>query len=187
MTDPKEEFQRIGRRLWEEGLVGANFGNMSVREGSGFAITRNGSFLDSPGEPVYVQMDGNVPPEASSEFRLHREVYRVTPHHAVVHAHPPYAVAISLHRDCIIPKDGVGKMFCPVIPVVIGAPGSMEIAENVAAALKEGRAAIVRGHGTFTGGKNLEEAYILTSLVEHSCRVLLLSLGDEKGPSAHPK
>lgn len=66
-------------------------------------------------------------------------------------------------------------MFSPVIPVVTGAPGSMEMAQNVASELCGHRAVIVRGHGTFAGGKTLEEAFIITSIVEHSCRVLILS------------
>jgi len=51
----------------------------------------------------------------------------------------------------------------------------MEMARNVATALGNGRVVIVRGHGTFSAGKTLEEAYILTSLAEHSCHVLLLA------------
>ncbi len=169
------EFRRIGRRLYDEGLVEACFGNMSVREGPGFYITRTGSFLDSPGDLVYVPAKGEIPPLASSEYRLHREVYRITPHQAIVHAHPPYAVALSLNHERITPVDSGGEMFCPVIPVVTGSPGSMEMARHVAVALRDKRAVIVRGHGTFCGGKSLEEGYIFTSLVEHSCRVLLLS------------
>ncbi|HII76203.1 MAG TPA: aldolase [Methanolinea sp.] len=171
------EFQRIGKRLREEGLVSANFGNMSVRKGDGLLITRNGAFLDSPGELVYVAMAGAIPQEASSECKLHREVYRITPHHAVVHAHPPHAVATSLHRDRIVPVDSEGVMFCPSVPVVTGLPGSMEMAENVASALKDHKVVIVRGHGTVCGAGSLEEGYVLTSIVEHSCRVLLLSWG----------
>jgi L-fuculose-phosphate aldolase len=34
---------------------------------------------------------------------------------------------------------------------------------------------LVHGHGTFTAGRTLDEAYILTSLAEHSCRVLWLA------------
>lgn len=175
MTNLMEEFQNVGKRLIGEGLVGANFGNMSIRETDGFSITRTGSFLDSPGETVFLTLDGDVPLNTSSEYRAHREVYRITPHRAVVHAHPPHAVALSLNRDRIIPLDSEGGMFCPVIPVVTGAPGSMEMAQNAASALVENRAVIVRGHGTFSGGKTLEEAFIVTSIVEHSCRVLILS------------
>jgi L-fuculose-phosphate aldolase len=30
------------------------------------------------------------------------------------------------------------------------------------------------GHGMFAEGKTLDEAYVLTSLAEHSCRILAL-------------
>lgn len=108
MTLLIEEFQNIGKRLLGEGLVGANFGNMSVREKDGFSITRTGSFLDSPGETIFLPVEGKVPPNASSEYRVHREVYRITPHRAVVHAHPPHAVALSFNRERIIPLDKRG-------------------------------------------------------------------------------
>jgi L-fuculose-phosphate aldolase len=91
-----------------------------------------------------------------------------------VHAHPPYSVAASLVLEEIIPEDSEGLMFCPKIPVVTGAPGTQEIADNVARALTQYPVVVVRGHGTFAGGKNLDEAYQLTSLAEHACRVLSL-------------
>jgi L-fuculose-phosphate aldolase len=169
------EFERIGKRLFTEHLVGGNFGNMSVRKGDeGFFIKRTGDYLDDVHELVFVPFDGPVPPNASSEYRVHVAVYRKTPHLAIVHAHPQAAIAASLVMDRIIPEDSEGVMFCPEIPVVAGAPGSQEVADNVAAALAKGKLVIARGHGTFAAGKNLDEAYQLTSLAEHSCRVIAL-------------
>lgn len=171
------EFERIGKRLFAEHLVGGNFGNMSVRDGNGFYIKRTGVYLDISNEPVFVTFDGPAPPEASSEYRVHREIYKKTSHNAVVHAHPPAAIAASLVMDEIIPEDSEGLMFCPKIPVVSGDPGTQEVADNVARALTSSKLTIARGHGTFTAGKNLDEAYIFTSLAEHSCRVLALKKG----------
>jgi L-fuculose-phosphate aldolase len=169
------EFERIGKRLFAEHLVGGNFGNMSVRtKEGGFFIKRTGACLDIATEPVFVSLNGDAPKEASSEYRVHREVYGKTTHTAIVHAHPPYAVAASLVRDEIIPEDSEGEMFCPLIPVVTGAPGTQEIADNVARALSISKLVIVRGHGTFAAGATLDDAYVLTSLAEHSCRVLAL-------------
>jgi L-fuculose-phosphate aldolase len=169
------EFERIGKRLFAEHLVGGNFGNMSVRtKEGGFFIKRTGACLDIATEPVFVFLNGDAPKEASSEYRVHREVYGKTTHTAIVHAHPPYAVAASLVRDEIIPEDSEGEMFCPLIPVVTGAPGTQEIADNVARALSISKLVIVRGHGTFAAGATLDDAYVLTSLAEHSCRVLAL-------------
>lgn len=169
-----EEFGRIGRRLFMEALLGANFGNMSIRSGDGFFITRAGSFLDIPGEPVYVPLKGPVPEQASREYRVHRQIYTLTSHRAIVHAHPPHAVALSFLKAPIIPVDREGVMFCPVLPVVEGEPGSEELALNVAHGLLSSCIAVARGHGTFAGGATIDEAYIRTSLAEHSCRILIL-------------
>jgi L-fuculose-phosphate aldolase len=169
------EFERIGKRLFTEHLVGGNFGNMSLRTGDeGFHIKRTGDYLDDVHELVFVPFDGPVPKTASSEYRVHLSVYRNSSHAAIVHAHPQAAIAASLVMDRIIPEDSEGKMFCPEIPVVGGEPGSQEIADNVAAVLSRSKLVIVRGHGTFAAGKSLDEAYQLTSLAEHSCRVLAL-------------
>jgi len=144
-----------------------------MRSGNeGFFIKRSGSFLDVASEPVFVPFKGDAPPGASSEYRVHLGVYRQTRYEAVVHAHPPYAIAASLVMDEIIPEDSEGKMFCPEIPVVPGAPGSAELAENVTRAILSSKLVIVRGHGTFAAGMTLDEAFVYTSLAEHSCRIL---------------
>ena len=168
-----DEFTRVGKRLFAEHLVGGNFGNMSVRDGEdSFLITRSGSYLDDPGDLVRVPLFGDVPAEASSEWRVHRAVYQQTRHRAVVHAHPPFAVSASLVLDEITPIDSEGKMFCPTIPIAIGEPGTRELAEDVADCLALTGLCIARGHGTFATGKSLEEAYLYTSLAEHACRVI---------------
>ncbi len=167
------EFERIGKRLFAEHLVGGNFGNLSVRKADGgFYIKRSGAYLDAATEPIIVPSSGEAPQGASSEYRVHREVYRKTPHCAIVHAHPPAAIALSLIVDEIRPEDSEGRMFCPVIPVVTGDPGSQEIADTVSDAMVASNLVIARGHGTFAAAKTLDEAYVYTSLAEHACRVL---------------
>ncbi|MGD1004183.1 MAG: aldolase [Methanoregulaceae archaeon] len=167
-----QDFKRIGKRLFDEHLVGGNFGNISIKVKNGMYITSTGSFLDDPGDLVLVNFEGEVPPQTSSEFRVHRQIYRKTQHSAIVHAHPPYAVAASLVFDNIIPKDSEGQLLCPSIPVVVERPGSDELAQNVANSLIDSNLVIARGHGTFAAGKSLNEAYLFTSLAEYSCRVI---------------
>jgi len=169
------EFERIGKRLFAEYLVGGNFGNISIKKGNdGFFIKPTGAYLNVATELVFVPLEGAVPETASSEYRVHREVYRKTNHVAIVHAHPPFAVAASLVMDKIVTEDSEGQMFCPEIPVIHGAPGSQEIADAVVNVLSRSNLVIARGHGTFAAGKTLDEAYVFTSLAEHSCRVLAL-------------
>lgn len=146
----KTEFMRFGNRLVAEHLIGGNFGNMSVREDQeGFFITRTGSFLDDPGELVHVPLLGEVPPTASSEWRVHRTVYQNTRHRAIVHAHPPYAVAASLVLDEVTPLDSEGKMFCPIIPIAQGEPGTQDLADDIAECLALAPLCIARGAWNF--------------------------------------
>jgi L-fuculose-phosphate aldolase len=169
------DFERIGRRLFSEHLVCGNFGNVSRREGDrGFLIKRTGAYLDAPDDYVFVPLVGDIPKDASSEYRVHRAVFERTAHLAIIHAHPPFAVAASLVMDLVKPLNSEGKLFCPLIPVVNGAPGSEELANNVANALTHSAIVIARGHGTFAAGATLDEAFRLTSLAEHSCKVLAL-------------
>jgi L-fuculose-phosphate aldolase len=168
-----KEFELTGRRLFDEGLVAGNFGNMSVRVRGGFLITSSGSFLDEEESLRFVTMEGIAEEGASSEWRVHHRTYTVCDDAgAIVHAHPPLSVAASIVYDEIIPEDSEGKMLCPVIPVVDGEPGTEELAENVARALKSNPVVIARAHGTFAKGRDLKEAYLLTSIAEHCCRIL---------------
>jgi L-fuculose-phosphate aldolase len=166
------DLARVGRRVLAEGLVSGNFGNASIRTTGGFLVTRTGAFLDDPGPLVQVPLEGDITPGASREALVHRTVYRLTPHGAILHTHPPYAVTLSFDRELITPIDPEGMLLCPAIPVVDGDPGSQALADRVAHALLHGRIAIARGHGTFAAGKDLEEAYLVTAAAEHACRVL---------------
>jgi L-fuculose-phosphate aldolase len=74
----------------------------------------------------------------------------------------------------VFPADCEGRLLCPEIPIVDGEPGSEELARNVAAALTGHTVVMARGHGTFAGGRTLEEAYLHTAAAEHSCRILVL-------------
>jgi len=121
-----------------------------------------------------VPFEGPVPKDASSEYRVHLAVYRTTPYRAIVHAHPPYAVAASLVTDEIRPLDSEGEMFCPTIPVTTGAPGTQGLANAVAEEMRHNKLVIARGHGTFAAGATLDEAFLLTSLAEHACKVIAL-------------
>ncbi|MDD1659402.1 MAG: aldolase [Methanomicrobiales archaeon] len=166
---------RIGRRAIAEGLVTANSGNASLRDGDVFLVKRSGAYLDEPGALVPVPLEGDIPPGASRESLVHRAVYNLTPHGAILHTHPPYAVTLSLDHDEIIPVDSKGLLLCPRIPVVAGDPGSQVLGNRVAHGLMHGKIVVARGHGTFAAGKDLEEAYLVTSAAEHACRIIFLT------------
>nr|WP_197074054.1 MULTISPECIES: aldolase [unclassified Methanosarcina] len=176
-----QEMAKYGRKLVEHGLVESNFGNISVRIGDQMLITRSGTALDEiSGDNVVeveIQDTSSLDIIASSETVVHREIYRQTSALAIIHAHCPYAVVESLLAGpggVIVPVDSEGQYFLGDIPVVGGGIGSRELAENLAAGLSKHKGAVVYSHGTFAIGRTLGEAYIVTTQLEHSCRIKYL-------------
>ena len=176
-----DQFVLVGRDLHEGGLVTSHGGNLSVRVENRLVITRSGAMLGhlSQDDLVTLSLDDPHHPKASRELPLHLAVYQSTRARALVHAHPPYAVALSFTLDWIEPVDAEGSLVLPRVPVleVENPIGSQEVAQAVAGALKEFSVAVVRGHGTFARGWDLEEAYHYTSVLEASARILWLLKG----------
>ena len=135
------EISRIGKKLVANGLVESHFGNISVRIGNRMLITRSGCALDEITEDnvVEVRIDSSSPLDmiASSEAIVHRAIYSKTPALAIVHAHCPFAVTLSLleEGDNITPADSEGQYFLGEVPIVKGGIGSDELAENLASSL----------------------------------------------------
>jgi len=176
-----QEIAKYGRKLVEHGLVESNFGNISLRAGDRMIITRTGAALDEITVNNVVEVDirdtSSMDIIASSEAVVHREIYRQTSALAIIHAHAPYAVVESLLAgpgEKISPVDSEGQYFLGEIPVVGGGIGSRELAGNLANALSRHRGAIVYSHGTFAVGRTLGDAYIVTTQLEHSCKVKYL-------------
>ena len=178
-----EQFRRIGRDLFVAGLISSHGGNMSVRQGDRILVTRRGSMLAQLEECDVIdtgleENDANVT-LASTEIVVHRAIYQATSALAIVHTHPPYAIAQSLVKDEIVPLDSEGSYLLHKVPVVAAqlTAGSTEVAELLPAWLKEYDLVMLRGHGPFAIGHLLEEAYQLTSVLEMTCRILTLTEG----------
>ncbi len=174
------EMNRFGKKLVEQGLVPSHFGNISVRMGDKIIITRSGSMLDEITEKDVVEVDlhgeGSMDIIASSETISHRMIYQNTSAQAIIHTHAPYAVVQSLLSDSdrFVPIDSEGSYFLHDVPIVTGGIGSKEMALNLSEALRERKGVIVKGHGTFAIGKILEEAFIVTTMIEHSAMLKYL-------------
>lgn len=171
-----QDMAKFGRKLVQQGLVESHLGNISVRKGGRMLITKSGTPLDEISEEGVVEVEIDKPSSldgvASSETPVHRAIYRKTPSLAVIHAHPPFAVIESLlGEDRIVPLDHEGRYLLCEIPVIRGEFNTPELADNISDALKTSKGAVVFSHGTFAAGKTLEEAFIATALIEHSCKL----------------
>lgn len=176
-----QEISKYGRKLVEHGLVESNFGNISIRAGDRMLITRTGAALDEITSNSVVEIDiqetSSLDIIASSEAVVHREIYRQTSSLAIIHAHSTYAVVESLlagPEGRVSPIDSEGQYFLGEIPVVGGGIGSHELVRNLANAFSRHRGAIVYSHGTFAVGRTLGDAYIVTTQLEHSCKIKYL-------------
>jgi L-fuculose-phosphate aldolase len=181
-----QEMVRVGRLLWERGYVAATDGNLSVRIGSErLLVTPSGvskGFL-SADELVTIDLDGEPLPshrgrgqQASSEILMHLEAYRQRPDvNAVLHAHPPMAVAFSIAgvslARCVIPEVVVALGAIPTTGYAT--PGTKEVPESIRQAVRDYDAVILAHHGSLTVGRTLWEAYLRLEKVEHTARITL--------------
>ncbi len=168
----------IGHLLFQEGLVDARAGNISVKIGNKILITRTKAHLNllTPYDLICVDInkEGLLDKRASSELLVHREIYKKTNHNAIVHAHPVSVIKLSFEKDMIEFVDSEGKTLLGSVKVIQDyESGSKELAYYVAQELTSSNLVIVRGHGVFSADENLMKAYSNVSILEHSCRVML--------------
>ena len=173
-----DQFQKFGHDLFYRGLTPSHGGNMSVRMGDRIIITRTGSMFAHLTERDLIEIgldeDNSNIMLASIELVVHRAIYQNTSALAIVHVHPPFAVAQSMTvEDAIIPIDSEGSYLFRKVPVVQTEKtvGSNEVAKLAAQMLREYKIFMLRGHGCFSIGPVLEEAYQWCSSLEESCKI----------------
>ena len=176
----REDIVRHCQLLHQRGYLAANDGNVSARlDAERVLVTPSGvhkGFL-SPDDLVIVDLEGRqlsgkgVP---TGELSLHLRALAARPEvKAVVHSHPPLAIAMSLagkKLDGILPEVTLSIGRLQVVPYQ--RPLSDELARAVAKALQGSDAVIMERHGTVAVGRTLSEAYGKTERVEHACQVL---------------
>lgn len=174
------EFQWVGRDLMASGLLTLHAGNLSVRRNGRVFITRTGSSLGhlGAGDVVETPLDrGQRPhPRASMELPTHLAIYEATGAGAVLHAHPPSAIALSFVADRIVPMDSEGAIILREVPVIRArnVVASPEVARQAAALLRDHRVVVVATHGSFAVGQSLEEALSVTTTLEMSAKIALM-------------
>ncbi len=168
--------------LHKQNLVSSTDGNLSVRIGDGFVITPTGVPKRELKVEDLVNLDKNGKPlkngKPSSEVNLHLEIYkRRKDVNAIVHAHPPFTIALSLIADSLedFPLSETIITLGKVSIAPFKMPGSLELAKEVADILGEGRAVILKNHGAVTVGSSIKSAYYRMESLEHSSKILFLS------------
>lgn len=174
------DFQLAGTELYHTGLNNSHSGNMSIRNNRLMCITRSGAMLHRLQNPDIIETLINDSDEndqkASREKPVHRAIYSNSDAQAIIHAHCPASTAVSFFCDCVFFADAEGRYFFPDgVPVIEAdnAIASEQVALAVVPALEKCPVVIVKGHGTFATGCDLNEALHWTTSVEHSCKIIL--------------
>jgi L-fuculose-phosphate aldolase len=199
-SELRKELIAVCRRISALSLIGAGEGNVSLLLGPRRVLaTPSGSnkALLEPHQLVVAALEdghkiiGNGAP--SSELALHLAVYRSRPDvGAVVHAHPPTAIALTLAGirldQPLMPE--VVTALGPGIPTIPTAkyatPSTTELADGVVETMCRHDACLMERHGAIAVGRDLREACDRMETVERVAQVILRArlLGGNPTPLA---
>lgn len=167
-ADPLLSLLDAARQLHARGLLAAGDGNLSLRLADGrIAMTPRGvpKARVQVEDLAYLSLDGTVlSGHPSSERAMHLAVYRAVPEaKAVVHAHPPTAIAWSIARPDLaeLPSDSLPEVILaagriPIVPMAL--PGTEAMGTALLPFLPEHRLMILARHGGLAWGESLQEA-----------------------------
>lgn len=181
--DQSTEIIRICKKLHRKNFLSAADGNVSVLAADGrIMITPSGinkDDLEASQLAVLDQEGAVLHGQPSSERLMHLAVFKNCPKaKAIVHAHPPTAVAWSIARPDLkeLPAECMSELILAVgaIPIVPYArPGTAGMGQVLAPYLPAHRVMILARHGALSWGETLEEAYNGIERLEHSAMILM--------------
>lgn len=184
---PRELVATASRVLAAQGHDDLIWGHASVRDEAGRGVwikAAEWSLAEVTAERVHlVDGDGTVVEGDGmrhSEYPIHTEILAARPDAgAVVHTHPPYAVALAAAHQPLRPVSHAANMFVPpevprftVTADLILTP---DLGRQVAAELGTANAMFLVNHGIVTVGPDLETATVTAVLLERACRQQMLT------------
>jgi L-fuculose-phosphate aldolase len=165
---------RWGKILFERRLISGWGGNLSCRLGKNeFLITGQHAPLGFLARNDLVRIAADGKPirkyqRASSETPMHLAVYAGTDAQAIVHVHPPMVLAFSLAHESFVPVSFEEKYTIGEVPIIPQDTPTVTKPEKVVEELKYHPVVIVKGHGTVAIGKDFQEAFLFTDLLEQA-------------------
>jgi L-fuculose-phosphate aldolase len=180
-AEAKEQIIQITNELFSMGLLTATGGNISALaiDGETMWITPSQMYKGglTQADLVHIKPDGTVIEgvcRPSVEFQMHWAAYQVRPGTTgAVHTHAPVATAFGICNQAFpaINTDAVFLRDTVTVPWYM--PGSKELADAVAEALKKSRGAILQNHGLMSVGENLRKAATRAMMLEETAKIVL--------------
>jgi L-fuculose-phosphate aldolase len=183
MANFESEMIRWGKLLFERRLISGWGGNLSCRVSEhNFLITGQHAPLGFLTPEDIVEIDAVAKPvkkaqRPSSETPMHMAIYAGTEAQAIVHVHPPLVLAFSLSHDSFAPLSFEEKYTIGEVAIIVQDTPTVTKPEKAVEALKYSPVAIIKGHGTVAIGKNFQEAFLFTDLLEEAVRCQFFKAG----------
>jgi len=181
----RQALVETARAMNRIGLNQGTSGNLSLRLGEEFLITPSALAYDrcTTADLVRLDMNGDLiggTRRPSSEWRIHRDIYRHKPEAgAVLHAHPPWCTTLACLQQDIPPFHymvavaGGSSIACAPYALF----GSRALSENTLAAFSgDRRACLLAHHGMVCFDVGLDEVLALALEVENLARVYVQAL-----------
>ncbi|ANY08832.1 class II aldolase/adducin family protein [Pseudonocardia sp. HH130630-07] len=195
-ADPRQLVALASRVLADQGQDDFIWGHASVRDERGCWIkSAEWSLAEVTADRVQLVggdgavLDGDGP--RHSEYPIHTEVLAARPDvGAVVHTHPPHAVALAAAGQELLPVSHAATMFVPpAVPRFTDTADLIltpELGARVAAALGDAPALFLVNHGIVAVGPDLQTATVRAVVLEQACRQQLLTRSFGGRPSWSP-
>jgi L-fuculose-phosphate aldolase len=182
----KERMLTTCRLLEKVGYFVGTWGNVSVRVAEGFIVTPSKVPYEAmqTTDFVVVSRDGDVLEGQrlpSSEMEVHRALLnRKGDVGAVIHCHSPCATAVScLHRPIPPFVEDLAQIIGGEVRCTRYVPGGehRRLADEVADTIGEAGAVLLANHGVFCCGRDLDEAFVASQIVEKAAFMMLMAEG----------
>ncbi len=188
----RKDICEIGRRIYDRGYAAGFDGNISVRLSENEVLctpTMISKGFMQPDDLCVVDLEGQQlrgRRKRTSEVLLHLTIMQARSDvQAVVHCHPPHAIAFSLAREpipqCLLPEVELCLGEVPTVPYQT--PGSPAVSDAVRPLVDQAKIILLASHGTVSYDDSLEKAYWWTEVLDSYCRILLLAR--QLGPPAY--
>lgn len=183
--DARDLVATASRILAAQGHDDLIWGHASVRDDEGCWIkSAEWSLGEVTPERVHL-VDGAGTVRAGdgprhSEYPIHTEILAARPDvGAVVHTHPPHAVALAATGQPLRPVSHAANMFVPPAVPRFTATADLiltpELGKQVAAELGDASAVFLVNHGIVTVGPDLQTATVRAVVLERACYQQLLT------------
>ncbi|MEA4815796.1 MAG: class II aldolase/adducin family protein [Lachnospiraceae bacterium] len=179
----KQTIIEYSKDCYENGLVSAAGGNISMCLGDRFFITATNAALRhlTPEDIVEVDIDGNIVGESygrrpSKEVFMHLEVFKNREDiDSIIHIHPVFTISctITKGRDFPLPTVSSKLKLRKMGYVEYADAGSIELKEGVREASKDRDINIIllEGHGIVVYDKGMEKCYNTAELLEETAKI----------------